>query len=280
MSVVVEIAVEDLEGLVIAAHAGADRVELCTDLTRGGVTAPEPLIRAAAEKASALVQARDARSQFGVHALIRPRTGDEDFLTHPDDFVYTPEEVEQMAADAAAAVEAGAAGVVIGALTPEGRLDIPALERIRDAALAAAARTMRGVTLTCHRCVDAMADDDARVEAVTQLLALGMHRVLSSGGAPRAIDGTAGLARMVGAGEGICEVCAGGGIRPVDIAPIVHATGVADVHLSARLPGGPAGRDDGDEPQGDSEDQDAPIPRRSATDAAVATAAVDAAGAL
>ena len=38
MSIAVEIAVEDLAGLEVAAHAGADRVELCVDLARGGLT--------------------------------------------------------------------------------------------------------------------------------------------------------------------------------------------------------------------------------------------------
>ena len=35
-----EIAVQDLPGLVVAAHGGADRVELCVDLEADGLTPP------------------------------------------------------------------------------------------------------------------------------------------------------------------------------------------------------------------------------------------------
>src|SRR5699024_5017768 len=86
-----------------------------------------------------------------------------------------------------------------------------------------------------------------------------------SGGAARALDGAAELAAMVRAGEGLLDVCAGGGVRPVDIPDLVRATGLSDVHLSARRrPGAPV------EPDAPSTD----------TDPAIAAAAVDAAGAL
>ena len=102
-------------------------------------------------------------------------------------------------------------------------------------------------------------------EAVTTLLGLGFHRVLTSGGAARARDGAAELAAMVRAGEGLLDVCAGGGVRPVDIPDLARATGLSDVHLSARRrPGAPV------EPDAPSTD----------TDPAIAAAAVDAAGAL
>src|SRR5690625_6471492 len=81
---------------------------------------------------------------------------------------------------------------------------------------------VRGLTLTCHRAVDAMVEPSNRLEAVTTLLGLGFHRVLTSGGATRALDGAAELAAMVRAGEGLLVVCAGGGVRPVDIADVVQ----------------------------------------------------------
>lgn len=265
MSIRVEIAVQDVTGLEVAARAGAHRVELCVDLDRGGVTPLAELVEQCARRAGSLLDAQEARPHFDVHVLIRSRAGDGDFLGRPQEFVYTPGEIDLMAQQAAASVQAGAAGVVFGALTPEGRLDLPAIEQVRDAALEAAQASMRSVTLTAHRALDAMPDADHRVEAVQQLLGAGFHRVLSSGGAARALDGAADLARMVEASEGLLDVCAGGGIRPADIADLVRRGHVADVHLSARRrPGAPVEPDAPDTP----------------TDPAIAAAAVDAAGAL
>lgn len=265
MSVAVEIAVQDIEGLTVAAHGGADRVELCVDLARGGTTPDPGLVERCVARTRELVAARDAKAHFGVHALVRPRAGDGDFRSVPGEFVYLADEVAQMSRQAADLIAAGADGVVIGALAPDGRLDLPAIEQIRDSALHAASDALRGVTLSCHRCVDALPDADAREAAVATLLGLGFHRVLSSGGAAAAPEGTADLARMVRAGEGLIDVCAGGGIRPVHIPDLVRDAGVTDIHLSARRRG---------------RSEPAPTEPATTTDPAVVEAAVDAAGAL
>lgn len=265
MSIAVEIAVEDLAGLEVAAHHGADRVELCVDLARGGLTPPSQLVEECADRAAALVAARHAKPHFDVHVLIRSRAEHGDFLDRPEEFAYSPDEVALMARQAEESVTAGAAGVVIGALTPAGELDVPAIETIRDAALTAGSAALRGVTLTVHRAVDALPDRAAREAAVRTLLGLGVHRVLSSGGAAAALDGAEDLAAMVDAAEGLLDICAGGGVRPVGIEDLVRRAGVADVHLSARRqPGAPV--EDG-----------APETR---TDPAIVAAAVDAAGEL
>ena len=265
MSPAVEIAVQDLAGLEVAALAGADRVELCVDLARGGLTPPPDLVAEAAERAAALVSVRDARPHFDVHVLVRSRAGSDDFLGRPEEFAYSADEVALMAEQAAASIEAGAAGVVLGALTPAGELDVPALTAIRDAALGAARSTLRGVTLTAHRAVDALPDRAAREDAVRSLLGLGFHRVLSSGGAESAPAGAEDLAAMVRAGAELIDICAGAGIRPADIGPLVQATGAGHVHLSARRrPGAAVEADAPDTP----------------TDPAIVAAAVDAAGAL
>ncbi|WP_193104826.1 copper homeostasis protein CutC [Brachybacterium sp. FME24] len=265
MSLAVEIAVQDLAGLEAAALGGADRVELCVDLARGGVTPPVDLVEQCVQRAATLVAARDAKPHFDVHVLIRSRAGDGDFLDRPEEFAYLPEEIELMARQAGDTVAAGAAGVVIGALTPAGSLDIPAIETIRDSALRSAQTALRGITLTCHRAVDALAGREERAEAMRTLLGLGFHRVLSSGGAARALDGTDDLGAMVDAAEGFLDVCAGGGVRPADLADLAHRSGVTDVHLSARRrPGAPV----------------EPGAPDTETDPAIVAAAVDAAGVL
>src|SRR5699024_1134966 len=108
MSIAVEIAVEDLVGLDVAAKAGADRVELCIELERGGITPPPELVEECTRRAAALVAARDAKPHFDVHVLIRARAERGDFLDHPEEFLYSEDEVELMARQARDAVTAGA----------------------------------------------------------------------------------------------------------------------------------------------------------------------------
>ena len=265
MSPAVEIAVEDLAGLEVAALAGADRIELCHDLSRGGTTPSPELVGQAVRRVRELVAVREAKPHLDVHVLIRPEASTGDFLDRPGEFAADAAAVERMAAQAAAAVDAGAAGVVLGILTAEGELDVPALEAVRDSALLAAQRAGRGLTLTLHRAVDAMASREVRVAAVQAAIGLGIHRVLSSGGHPRALDGAEDLAAMVDAAEDLVEICAGGGVRPADVVDLVRRSGVGSVHLSARRrPGAPV-------------EPDAP---ETLTDPAIVAAAVDAAGDL
>lgn len=204
-----EIAVQDVAGITIAAGAGVDRVELCSALALGGITPSAGLVEAAVEAAGALP----------VHVLVRPR---------PGDFGYSGDELRVMVADARAAVAAGAAGVVVGALNGR-ELDVPGLARLVDAA--------GGADVTFHRAFDLLADP---LTGLAALGAAGVRRVLTSGGASSAVDGVAALRRLVDAASGI-EIMAGGGVTIASI-PGIAATGVDAVHLSAKrirsTPGG------------------------------------------
>ncbi|MFF1926245.1 copper homeostasis protein CutC [Streptomyces sp. NPDC058221] len=199
-----EIAVVSPAGARTAREHGADRVELCTALELGGLTPSTATVEAV------------AAAGLPVHVLVRCR---------PGDFVYDREEVALMAAEVRTLLRAGAHGVVIGALTPEGALDVPALTTIVDAARSAASAAQ----ITLHRAVDQASDP---VAAVAALPRLGIARVLTSGGAPTAIEGRTALTAMAAAAPGV-EVAAGGGVRPEDIAGLL-AAGATGVHLSAK----------------------------------------------
>ncbi|KQR11837.1 copper homeostasis protein CutC [Cellulomonas sp. Leaf334] len=211
-----EIAVQDVAGAVLAAELGADRLELCAALAAtGGLTPSIGLL-------DAVVGALP--SHVGVHVLVRPRAGS---------FVYTADEVDVQVRDVRAAVRAGAAGVVVGALTPRAAVDRAVVARLVDAA--------DGREVTFHRALDTV----PRLEpALDDLVALGVVRVLTSGGAPRSIDGLDRLRSTVAHATGRLQVMAGGGVRPVDVGALV-AAGVDAVHLSASRhvdeSGGPGG---------------------------------------
>ncbi|MGJ4843261.1 copper homeostasis protein CutC [Leifsonia sp. Le1] len=215
----VEIAVQDRAGVRVALEAGAHRIELCSALGVGGLTPSAGLIEAA------VAEAQSAGHDGFVHVLIRPRAGG---------FVYDADEVELALADIRYARRAGASGVVVGALDAVGAVDTDAVARFVAEA--------GDLDVTFHRAIDIAPDP---LGALDTLAALGVRRILTSGGASRSIDGVGMLAALAAESAGRVQVMAGGGVGVTDIAGIA-ATGVDAVHLSARTtvtgsPSGPGG---------------------------------------
>ena len=131
MPYTLEVCVDSTASALAAMQGGAHRLELCADLVIGGTT-----------PSLALLQQVKAETGLPVRALLRPRFGD---------FCYDRWELAQMAQSAARLVEAGADGIVTGVLTPEGDVDVEALQPIYAAARAAAQRAGRPVACTLHR---------------------------------------------------------------------------------------------------------------------------------
>lgn len=195
-----EICVDTIEGARAAEAGGADRVELCSALSEGGLTPSAGLMRAA------------AFLSISVYAMIRPRSG----LFH-----FTAEEEAVMAADIAAAKAAGLAGVVLGAQADDNRLNTAMLARLIAAA--------EGMGTTLHRVIDVVPDP---LEALEQAAGLGFERVLTSGAAPEAPDGAEMVARMVERAGGRIGVMAGCGLTADNVAGFVARTGVPEVHAA------------------------------------------------
>ena len=215
-----ELAVQSVAGALVARQAGADRVELCAALGATGGLTPSLAMTEAVVAAGLPVQ-----------VLIRCR---------PGPFLYDRDELRLMARDITLALRAGAAGVVVGALTGPGDVDQAGLRYLHDAAQAAAP----GCAVTFHRAMDVAIMAGRAETALDALLAAGLTRVLTSGGAERAVDGTPALAALAAQAAGGIEIMAGGGVRPADIAALAQA-GVSAVHLSAKgtvtWPGGSTG---------------------------------------
>lgn len=204
-----EVCVETVAGIGAAVAGGADRIELCAALSVGGLTPPASLIRAAAD------------GPLPVHLLARPRAGG---------FDYDAAEQALIAEDIRDAAEAGLAGVVIGASAANRRLDTGILAQW--IALARALGDARGaaLSLTLHRAFDLVSDPAVALE---EAVALGFDRILTSGCAPRAIDGVATLAALHAQAAGRIILLAGSGVTPA-VVPTILATGIREVHASAR----------------------------------------------
>ncbi len=215
--VVIEAAVASPDEARRAVEAGADRIELSQGLELGGLT---PSI--------ASIQATRRAVSCEMWVLIRPRGAG---------FRYSPAELRLTIDDAIAAVAAGADGVVAGALTDEGRIDLGLWRRLTDA--------IGGERCTFHRAIDRCVDP---IEGLESLVACGTRRILSSGGAASAWEGRRPLTELVRAAAGRIEILPGAGIGPDNAAALLEATGCDQLHgtFSRRSfdPAAPIGADD------------------------------------
>lgn len=209
----VEICVDDLNGALAAEAAGADRIELCAALSEGGITPSVGMIRAVL----------GGLRRIGVMVMIRPRGGD---------FLVTAEERAIMLADIAAIREEPHApevkvGFVFGALAARRGIDVPSLKMLLA--------ECGGLPVTFHKAFDEVADMQASLET---LIALGIDRVLTSGGAPTAASGRERLRSLVEQSAGRIGILAGGGVRAGNLRTLLAETGVREVHLRAMRPDG------------------------------------------
>ncbi len=196
-----EVCVDSIESALAAERGGADRVELCSDLLEGGLTPSYGVLHVARE-----------RLRIGIMAMVRPRGGD---------FCYSDAECAAMLHDVRMAREAGANGVVIGVLTPDGDIDAERTRRLIDEA--------RPLAVTFHRAFDMTRDPFAALET---LVALGVDRVLTSGQEPTVLEGLDLVAELSGRARGRIVVMPGGGITDRNIARIRARVPAAEMHFA------------------------------------------------
>ena len=195
----IEVAVETLEAGLAAERAGADRIELCVDLDDGGTT-----------PSTGLTAAVIAATKLPVFVLIRPRAGD---------FVYSDEEIDLMIREVETAGIIGVAGIVTGGLRSDRTVDAAQTRALIEAAA--------GLPVTFHRAFDSTIDVP---DALEQLIDLGVTRVLTSGGAPTALEGADVIAALVNQARDRISIVAGGGIREHNVSDVIALTAVREVH--------------------------------------------------
>lgn len=204
-----EISVESLPAAAAAERGGADRIELCGDLSVGGLT-PDP----------ALLRAVRQQIQIPIFVMIRARAGD---------FVYSSAEFAQMKESIAEARVLGTDGVVFGILKPDRTVDI---ERTRELVEVA-----QPLPVTFHRAFDACPNLSQALEDVMQS---GASRILTSGGAASAPEGSAKIKMLIAAARQRITIIPGAGINSGNILQLAAATRAMEFHsgLSSVLPRG------------------------------------------
>lgn len=200
---ILEVCAGSIDSAMAAANGGAARIELCSGLADGGVT-----------PSAGLIKAVRAINSIKVNVLIREREGD---------FLYTSDEIDAMAYDVETCNSLGVDGVVVGALTADGRVDVDACRKMLAG--------KGSMSVTFHRAFDLCRDP---FEALDALIELGVDRVLTSGLAASAPEGVEMLRQLNSYAAGRIIILAGGGVKSSNVRDLVDQTGVTEVHASAR----------------------------------------------
>ena len=223
-SLLIETCCTTLEQARSAESRGAGRIELCVDLSVGGVTPPRDLIRDVVASLTIPVNVLirpDRHSRLDREPQTPDPVGDGGFSAA--DFVYDEVDLQQMIEDIGYCKSVGVAGIVVGALTPEGAIDRAAMRRL----IAAAAP----LPVTFHRAYDVCTADP--FIALDQIIALGCTRLLTSGQAPNAWDGRGLITLLVRRAGRRLIVMPGCGVKPDNLAALAAITHATEFHGTA-----------------------------------------------
>lgn len=201
---ILECCVDSVESAIAAKNGGANRIELCSGLVIGGLSPSKALFETIREQV-------DIR----IHTLLRPRFGD---------FCYTDFEQEIIRKEVRMFREAGADGVVIGNLRPDGTLHMEQLKELVEEA--------GEMSITFHRAFDMCKNP---LEALEQIKELGIHTILTSGQRNCCVDGSDLLAELVKRADGEVDILIAGGVDKSVIEELYHKTGSKTYHMSGKI---------------------------------------------
>jgi len=202
--IIFEVCANSLQSAIAAQEGGADRIELCADLSSGGLT-----------PSAAEIKLTVQNLKIPVFVLIRPRGGD---------FLYNKQEFEIMKEDILYAKSCGAAGVVFGILNPVAEIDVDRCTELVNIA--------KPMQTTFHRAFDRVMNFNTALEDVIKT---GAQRILTSGLSEKAADGKEILKKLAALADNRISIMAGGGINPQNITGIILQTGVKEVHASCSV---------------------------------------------
>ena len=203
MNFIIEIATSDFHTTAAAVKGGADRIELCANLTEGGTTASHGMI----------AQCRES-FDVSLYPIIRPRGGD---------FLYSDEEFQVMLKDVNLCRQLQCDGIVIGLLTSDGGIDVKRTSQLIKAAYP--------LGVTFHRAFDRCTNP---FEALEQLIEIGCERILTSGQKISAPDGVDLISELNRTGGHRIHIMPGSGVRKENIRMLAEKTGCNEFHSSLR----------------------------------------------
>ncbi|MCS0823990.1 copper homeostasis protein CutC [Cytobacillus firmus] len=198
----IEVIADTLSDALIAQEAGAGRIELVTGLAEGGLTPGYGVIERVCKEL-----------KIPVNVMIRP---------HSRGFFYSEEDLDIMIQDIKVCNKLGAAGVVLGVLTPDHQVHNDHLKRLIDAA--------GGLDITFHRAFDEADDQFAALESLKQYPQI--SRILTSGGRRSAADAAERLKSLhERTANSHLKIMAGAGLSIENISVFLDEVPVTEVHF-------------------------------------------------
>jgi copper homeostasis protein len=212
----IEIIATTLEDVKRIEASGADRIELVSGFSEGGLTPSYALIKRAVQSAG-----------IPVNVMIRP---------HAKSFVYTVEELQLMIEDILIAKELKANGVVFGVLNKQNEICRSSLEMLLKAC--------DGIDVTFHRAIDKLSKPAAGIEALAEYNQI--TNVLTSGGKGNIAHNIPVIKAMSEKAKHI-NIMAGGGLDFHNIKEVMKNTKVSQYHFGTAVRYGKSALGDVDE---------------------------------
>ena len=198
----IEIACFNLESSLIAEKAGANRVELCANISVGGTT---PTIE--------IIQQTRKNLTIDLYVMIRTRGGN---------FVYSEPEFQQMKSEIENIKELGVNGFVFGILNKDKTINIEQNKALVELA--------KPFPCSFHRAFDAVSNYE---QALEDVIGCGFSTLLTSGTFSNVMEGKEVLKKLVEQAKNRIEIMPGGGLRSTNISELNQIVNANWYHSSA-----------------------------------------------
>ena len=205
MKTTVEICTGSYADCMAAFHGGAERVELNSALSVGGLTASVAVLRRVKKETT-----------LKVICMVRPRAGG---------FCYDEAETKIMMEEARLLLENGADGIAFGFLHADGTI-----HRERTLQMSELIHSF-GKEAVFHRAFDVTKDP---FQAMEVLLSCKIDRLLTSGQRAKAMQGAELIAQLQDRFGDRIEILAGSGVNAQNAGELLARTGIRQVHSSCK----------------------------------------------
>lgn len=205
MKTTVEICTGSYADCMAAFHGGAERVELNSALSVGGLTASVAVLRRVKKETT-----------LKVICMVRPRAGG---------FCYDEAETKIMMEEARLLLENGADGIAFGFLHADGTV-----HRERTLQMSELIHSF-GKEAVFHRAFDVTKDP---FQAMEVLLSCKIDRLLTSGQRAKAMQGSELIAQLQDRFGDRIEILAGSGVNAQNAGALLARTGIRQVHSSCK----------------------------------------------
>ena len=194
-----EACVESFEKALESQNNGADRIELCENLSVGGTTPSYGTVKVCLEKLN-----------IPIFPMIRARGGN---------FVYSKDEIEIMKEDIKIFKELGVKGVVLGCLTSDNKIDLELTKELVDLAYP--------MEVTFHKAIDEILNP---LDYIDDLVNIGIKRILTSGGKATALEGKDLINEMIKKSNGRLKIVVAGKVTKENLNGLSNLISADEFH--------------------------------------------------